>query len=109
MICVPGIEVLHRLGEDMGEIVARELERVGLVARRDQGELGIALERPGEVAHLAIDPRRQRRLGEARPDRRRHVRRGRPALDLADRSVGQLDREHFGHLARGSWLGSRPP
>ena len=96
-----GKEVLHRLGEDMGEIVAGELERVGLVARRDQGQLGIAVERPGEVAQLAIDPRRERRLGEARPDRRRHVRRRRPALDRADRSIGQLDRKHLGHRACG--------
>ena len=66
-------QVLHRLGEDVGIIVADQLERVGLVARGDQRELGIALERPVEVAHLAVDPRRQRRLGQARPDRRRDV------------------------------------
>ena len=97
-----GKQVLHRLGEDVGIIVPDQLERVGLVARGDQRELGIALERPGEVAHLAVDPRRQRRLGEARPDRRRDVGRRGPALDLADRSVGQLDREHVGHCGRGS-------
>ena len=91
-------QLLHRLGEDMGIIVPRQLERVGLVARGDQRKLGIALERPVEVAHLAVDPRRQRRLGEARPDRRRDVGRRGPALDLADRSIGQLDREHIGHV-----------
>ena len=73
----PGKQVLHRLGEQMGEVVAHQLERVLLVARRDQRELGIALERPVEVAHLAVDPRRQRRLGQARPDRRGDIGRGR--------------------------------
>jgi len=96
------IKALNRLGEDMGEIVPRQLERVRLVAHRDQGELAIFLERAADIAQLAIDPRRQRRLGEAGPDRRRHVRRARPPLDLADRSVGQHNRKHFGHRAWGS-------
>ena len=67
-------QVLHRLGEDMREVVADQLERVLLVARGDQRELGVALERAHDVAHLAVDPRRERRLGEARPDRRGDVR-----------------------------------
>ena len=51
----------------MCEIVAHELERVRLVARGDDRERAILLERPGDVAHLAVDARRQRRLGETRP------------------------------------------
>jgi hypothetical protein len=51
-------------------IVPDELQRVRLVRARDQGELGILLERPRKVPHLAVDPRRQRRLGKPRPDRR---------------------------------------
>ena len=35
-------QVLDRLGEDMREIVAHQLERVLLVARGDQGQIGIA-------------------------------------------------------------------
>ena len=97
-----GKEVLHRLRKDVRVIVPDQLERVGLVARRDQSELAVLLERPGKVAHLAVDPRRERRLGQPRPDRRGDVRRRRPAHDLADRSIGQLDREHFGHWRSGS-------
>ena len=77
-----GKQVLHRLGEDMREIVADQLERILLVARRHQRERGIALERPVEVAQFAIDPRRQRRLGQARPDRRRDIGRGRALAAL---------------------------
>ena len=80
-------------------IVADQLERVRLVARGDQRELGIALERPVEVAHLAVDPRRQRRLGQARADRRGDVGRRRALGHLAHRSVGKRDLEHLGHRA----------
>ena len=85
-----GQQRLHRLGEHMRIVVARELERVGLVARGDQRELGVAVERPVEVAQLAVDPRRERRLGEARPDRRGDVGRGRArrALRAPSRRAG---------------------
>ena len=59
-------QMLHRLRQHMREIVAREFERVLLVAARHQGEAGIGLQRPADVAQLAIDPRSDRRLGEAR-------------------------------------------
>ncbi len=51
----------------MREIVAREFERVGLVLGGHQGEGGVALERPHDVAQLAIDPRGDRRLGQPGP------------------------------------------
>ena len=66
-------QVLHRLGEDVREIVPDQLERVRLVARGDQREARIVLERPRDVAHLAVDPRGERGLGKPRPDRRRDV------------------------------------
>jgi hypothetical protein len=81
----------------MREIVAGELQRVGFVARGYQGKLGILLEGAHDVAHFPVDARRQRRLGKARPDRRRYVRRRRARFDFADRSIGQLDRKHLGH------------
>ena len=100
-----GEEVLHRLGEDMRKIVARQFERVGLVAVGDQGELGIALERPADVAHLAIDPRRDRRLGEARPDRRGDVGGGRARRHFAHGAIGKRYFEHFGHRVDASpWV-----
>ena len=39
-----GIELLHRLGHDMGGVVADDLERFGRVAG-DDGDLGVALDR----------------------------------------------------------------
>ena len=66
-------QVLHRLGEDVREVVADQLERVRLVARGDQREAGIALERAHDVAHLAVDlaPRARPWRGPARSPRRR--------------------------------------
>jgi hypothetical protein len=80
--------------------VAREFERVGLVARGDQREACVALERTSEIAQLAVDPRRERRLGQARADRRRDIRRGGAARHLADRSVGQADLQKLRHRTR---------
>ena len=62
-----GEQVLHRLRHHVREVVAGELQRVGLVLRRHQRELGVALERPRQVAQLAVDPRGDRRLGEPGP------------------------------------------
>ena len=67
---MPGKQLLDGLGEDVGEVVAEQLERVGLVARGDQREARIAVERAVEVAQFAVDPRRERGLGKARADRR---------------------------------------
>src|SRR3569623_1341894 len=92
-----GEKVLHRLGEDVREVVARQFERVGLVARRDQRKLGVALERATDVAQVAVDARGDRGLGEARTDRRGDVRGGGPRGYLADGTVGQRDAEHGGH------------
>ena len=89
-----GKQRLHRFGEDMSEIVPHQLQRVGFVARRHQGERGIALECPMEIAQLTIDTRRQRRLGEPRSDRRGDVRRRSPRRNLARRTVGQGNAEH---------------
>ena len=69
-------------------IVARQLERVGLIARGDQRERRIALERPVEIAQLAIDARGQRRLGEPRPDRRGDIGGRGARRHLAHRTVG---------------------
>ena len=89
-----GEQVLHSLGEDVGIIVTNELERLLLVAGGDDGEAGILLQRPGEIAHFAVDLRGERRLGEAGADRRRDVRRGRSRRDLAHGAVGKRDRKH---------------
>ena len=68
-------QVLHRFGQDVSEVVADQLQRVLLVARRDQCELRVPLERAHDVAHFAIHFGGKRGLGEPRPDRRSNVRR----------------------------------
>jgi len=93
-------EVLHCLREHMRIIVPHELERVGFVARSDQRQGGIPFERPHDIAHLAIDPRGERGFGEARTDRRGHIRRGRSLGHLPHRAVGKRNLEHLGHRAR---------
>ena len=74
-----------------------QLERVGFVTRGDQRQLGIALERAGKVANLAIDPRGERRLRKAGPDRRGDVGRRGAGLDFAHGAVGKGDLEVLGH------------
>ena len=94
-----GEEVLDGLGEDVRAIVADQFERLGLVARGDQLEPGIALERAGDVAHLAVDARGERGLGQARADRRGDIGRGRAFRHFPDRTVGKRNLEHLAHRA----------
>ena len=60
-------------------------------------EARIALERAHDVAHLAVDPRRQRGFGQPRPDRRGNIGGGRALGHFAHGTVGKLDLEHLGH------------
>ena len=71
--------------------MADELERVFLVLGRDERERGVAFERTVDVAQLAVDARRERGLGEARPDRRRHVRRSGAGRNFAHGAIGKGD------------------
>jgi hypothetical protein len=81
----------------MREIVADQLESVFLVARGDQSEIRISFERPVQIAQFAVDPRRQRRLGQPRPDRRGDIGRSRALSNFADRTIGKGDLEHLRH------------
>ena len=83
-----GKQRLHRLCEHVREIVARQFQCIGLVLRGDERQLGIAFERAVDIAQFAIDARGDRRLGKARPDRCRDVRRGSPGRNLSDGAVG---------------------
>ena len=49
-----GIEFLHRLGHDMRRVVADDLDRFGRIARQDR-ELGVVVDRPGQVAGFAVE------------------------------------------------------
>src|SRR3546814_13713431 len=61
---------LHRFGQHMGIIVPRQFERIGLVARGDEREAGIAIEGASQVAQFAVHARGNGRLGEAGAIRR---------------------------------------
>ena len=108
-----GEKVLHRLGEDVREVVADELERFAFVPCGNQRKLRVAFERPHDIADLAIDLRGQRGLGEPRPDRRGDIRRGRALGHFLHRAVGKRDFEHLrhylGHVARGARTLNWPP
>ena len=89
-----GEQRLHRFGEDVGIVVPRQFQRIGLVARGDQRERAIAGERPAEIDQLSIDAGGERRLGEAGADRRGDVSRSRSRRHFAHGTVGKADLEH---------------
>ena len=91
---------LHRLGQHVGKVVARQLQRIGFVARGDQRQRRIADKGPGQVDQFAIDPRRQRRLGQAGADRRGDIGRGGARRHRSDGTIGQGDVQHIGHGRR---------
>ena len=99
-----GEERLHRFGQHVGIVMARQFERIGFVARGDQREACIALERPGEIAQFPVDPRGERGLGEAGADRGGDIGGRRPARHFAHRAIGQADLEQFGHRSIPSGL-----
>jgi hypothetical protein len=79
---------------DVAAAIGPGLAKAALAAKVD-GEVRDIM-RPFEGdAQLAIDPRRQGGLGEARTDRRRHVGRRRPLRHFARGTVGQGDLEHL--------------
>ena len=93
-----GKKFLHRFGHDVRKIVPGKLQRVLLVLRRHQRERYVLVERARQIAQLAVHSRRDRRLGQPRPDRRRHIRRASAVRHLAHGTVGQGDAEMGGHL-----------
>ena len=90
------IELEHRGGQHVGGVVADEVQRVLAAARRDDLRAPAVGQRAVEVVHHAADLDRQRRAGQARPDRGRDVGAGRAVGQLDLRAVGELER----HLAR---------
>ena len=81
---------LDRLREQVRGVVTDEIERF-LALAGDDLELGVALDRPVEIFHLAIDLDGQRGLRKAWADRGRDVRAGAPARRRPHRAVGQGD------------------
>ena len=63
--CVPGHSDLHRFGEHMRGVVADELQRARIVAGEEL-DLGVVLDRIGQVGELAVERHRHRALGKRR-------------------------------------------
>ena len=87
------VELLHRLGEDMGRVVTQQLQRLlGIPGHDSDGRIG--LDGGGEVAHRAVDPDRERRPGESLADARGDVGPGHRSVEVPGRAVGQRDSRH---------------
>ena len=81
------IELLRRLGQHMGGVVAEQVEGIGAL-RRDDLDPGVAVDRPDEVGQLAVDLDGERGLGEAGADRLGDVGAGDGSVILTDAAVG---------------------
>ena len=86
----PRVELLDRLGHDVGGVVADQRQRV-VVAIGEDRDLAAVAQRRREVAELAVDGDRQRRLRQAGPDRGGGVGAGGAIGELERCAVGQFD------------------
>src|SRR3546814_11782020 len=77
----------------MGEVVADKLQRVRLVLRRHQRERRVGLERPPEVAQLAIDARGERGLQQPGADACGDIGGGRSGRNPSHRAIRKRDGE----------------
>ncbi len=95
-------QVEHGGGQDMGAVVAKDLERLRTARGEDLDPLPVG-QRHCQVADLTVHPDREGVLRQARADRRRGVGAGRALLELERGLVGQLHRQvgHRGHATRG--------
>ena len=78
-------------------VMPRQFERIRLVPRRDQRECCITLQRPHDVAHLAVHARSNRRLGKPRTNARGNIGRRGARGHVAHGTIGQGNFEHIGH------------
>ncbi len=96
------VELHDRGREDVRRVVADEVERVLPALGRDDLQRGAVVERPREVAHLAVDPDGERRAGEPGADRGGRVGAGGAIGKVELRAVGQ------GDVHRGRCYARRP-
>ena len=106
-----GPERLHRLGKHMRGVVADELERARVLAG-DELDRGVALDRVGEVADLAVERHRDRALGERGRDALRDVEAGDVVGIVPTRAVGKGQRDHectpVAHSHERAWVSVWP-
>ena len=86
-------QLLDRLGEDVGRVVAQQLQRLLGIAGHD-GHRRVGLEGGGEVAHRAVDLDRERGPGQARADAGGDVGSRHRTVEVPDRAVGKCDAGH---------------
>ena len=92
-----GPKRLHGFRENMRRVMADELERAGIIAR-DELELGVAVDRIGEVGKLAVANHRHGPLGERRGNGFGDFEPGDARLIGALSAVGKGDVDHRGSL-----------
>ena len=83
-----GIQLLHRLGEHMGRIMADQFEAFGII-RRNEFDLRVAVERAHQISQLAINPGGERLLGKGIGNRFCDVKGRRALFIFADGAVWQ--------------------
>ena len=86
-------ELLDRLGEDVGRVVAQQLQRLPGIPGHDR-DRRVGLDGGGEVAHRAVDLDRERRPGESLADARGDVGPRHRSVEVPGGAVGQCDTRH---------------
>ena len=95
-----GIQILHRLGHDVGAVVAQN--RQGrLIFGADEAHRGAIGQRPREVPALTVDQHGDRGSRQAGADRGRELVPGHAARERPPAAVRQRDRHS---LIAGRWL-----
>ncbi len=92
-----GEQLLHRLGQQVGGVVADHLQGFGGVAGDDLDRPG-ALDRPVEVAQLAVQLDQQGLLFQGFGDRGGHVAAGDAVLELTAVTIGEFQVDHVSHV-----------
>ena len=90
-----------RRGQHVRRGMAEHVEGVG-IAIRENRDRGVLIDRPAEIANLAVDPDCQGRAGEAGTDRLGEIEPGRTGGQLTDAAVrkGQSNGTHAGNDRR---------
>ena len=88
-----GPQCLHRLGEHMGGIVADQLERARIVAGEEL-DLGIVVDRIGQIGKLAVERHGDRALGKRRRNPLGDVEAGGVWRIVPTRAVGKGHGDH---------------
>src|SRR5208283_3117660 len=86
----------HSRGEQVRGRMAIDFERLGVLLGED-AEVGVLVERPGEVDQIAVRFGGKRGVGQTRADGLGNVERGGAARDFLGAAVGELYMNAVGH------------